>query len=647
MLRPFMESLEVRALFAIPGTFDASFSGDGRTTLDFNGRGEAAKDVLVQADGKVVVAGYSSGPGGPNGPDMDLWLARYTAGGALDNTFSGDGKQYVHTAYQGRINAIAQQADGKIVAVGHMTQDVDEPRAFAMRLTAGGELDKTFAGDGVQWFEQSTKLLDFDAVAIQSDGKIVAVGNSYSTMAAVRMNANGTLDNAFDGDGRRFVSIGTENTWGLAVGIQGDGKVVVAGTCDDGGYNDIYVTRLKANGATDFTFNGGLGTFRKDYGSSDYAGSLALHGGKIYLGGGLGQNGTVWRLHGTGQLDNTFSGDGMRVASTGTIHDIVVQNTGKVVWVDHEFALGRLHPNGSPDLAFTQHTFGLGNTDKWGYALAKSGDEKVVAAGIVDFGQAEYDAGIARYHAASLPDAPTIELAKAYDPRTVHVKWQDNSANETWFNVQRSYDPNFNTGVVNYTYGANIQSASVGNLTPGIRYYFRVRSRNSLGDSPWSAVVQAKTPDLASTFRVNVGGGAMTDFLGRSYSADTGAGFTGSSTVAASPVAIDNTTDDSLYYTRRYGKDFGFSQDVPNGSYTVVLSFFDPDKTLAGQRKFDVFAEGSLIINDLDLVASAGVKKAYDRVLTVNVADGKLDLKFLGVVGNATISGIAIIPQVV
>ena len=155
----------------------------------------------------------------------------------------------------------------------------------------------------------------------------------------------------------------------------------------------------------------------------------------------------------------------------------------------------------------------------------------------------------------------------------------------------------------------------------------------------------AKTPDLANTFRVNVGGGAMTDFLGRSYSADTGAGFTGSCTVADTPIAIDNTTDDALYYTRRYGKEFGFSQAVPNGAYTVVLNFFDPDKTLAGQRKFDVFAENSLIIDDLDLVATAGVKKSYNRVLTVNVADGQLDLKFLGVVGNATVSGIAIIPQ--
>lgn len=118
-----------------------------------------------------------------------------------------------------RISAIAQQADGKIVAVGYMTQNIDEPRAFVLRLTTTGELDKTFAGDGVQWLDYSSKLLEFEAVAVQSDGKIVAVGNSWDSMAVARFNADGTLDKTFDGDGRRFVGIGTENTYGLSVAV--------------------------------------------------------------------------------------------------------------------------------------------------------------------------------------------------------------------------------------------------------------------------------------------------------------------------------------------------------------------------------------------------------------------------------------------
>ena len=258
---------------------------------------------------------------GANGPDRDLFLARYTTSGAFDNTFSGDGKQYIYTAFQGEISAIAQQADGKIVAVGYMTQNIDEPRAFALRLTTNGELDKTFAGDGVQWLDYSSNVLRLHDVAIQSDGKIVAVGESWSSMAVVRFSTDGTLDKTFDGDGRRFVAIGTEDTFGLSVALPGDGKIVIGGTCNDGGYNDIFVTRLKSTGATDFSCNGGLGAFRKDYGHSDYAGSLVLMPNKIYLGGFInwGQNQAVWRLTSEGKLDNTFSGDGIWVGGMGVI----------------------------------------------------------------------------------------------------------------------------------------------------------------------------------------------------------------------------------------------------------------------------------------------------------------------------------------
>jgi hypothetical protein len=172
----------------------------------------------------------------------------------------------------------------------------------------------------------------------------------------------------------------------------------------------------------------------------------------------------------SGALDNTFSGGGIWADGLGTVEDIVVQNTGKVVWVNDDFILGRLNAGGTIDYSFEQHTIGLGATGKWGFALAKSGEEKVVAAGEIELGNLNFDAGVARYNAASKPDAPTMVFAKGYDPRTIQVKWQDNSANETSFNLQRSYDPAFTTGVVNYTYGANIQSASLTNLTPGIRY---------------------------------------------------------------------------------------------------------------------------------------------------------------------------------
>jgi hypothetical protein len=93
------------------------------------------------------------------------------------------------------------------------------------------------------------------------------------------------------------------------------------------------------------------------------------------------------------------------------------------------------------------------------------------------------------------------------------------------------------------------------------------------------------TPELPYTSRVNAG----------------------TSDVVTTSTPVEDTTDDALYYTRRWGKSFGYSQVVPNGTYTVQLGFYDPDKTAAGQRVFDVLAEGQTKIDNLDLFATASI----------------------------------------
>ena len=92
MKRCITEALEPRRLFAVAGSFDTSFSFDGRQTIDISGRHDFADDILVQPDGKVVVAGSTSNPNAP-APDSDYWIARYTTAGVLDTSFSGDGVQ--------------------------------------------------------------------------------------------------------------------------------------------------------------------------------------------------------------------------------------------------------------------------------------------------------------------------------------------------------------------------------------------------------------------------------------------------------------------------------------------------------------------------------------------------------------------------
>src|SRR5262249_11315760 len=141
--------------------------------------------------------------------------------------------------------------------------------------------------------------------------------------------------------------------------------------------------------------------------------------------------------------------------------------------------------------------------------------------------------------------------------------------------------------------------------------------------------------------RVDAGAPAYIDGGGRYFEADSG--FSGGTT-ATNVYDVAGTTDDPLYYSRRTGKNFTYSHAVANGTYTLSLYFAESNFTAVGQRKFDVFPEGVQILNDCDIVqAAGGAKKAVVKTFTVTVNDGRIDLSFAGVVGDALVSAISLV----
>lgn len=144
-----------------------------------------------------------------------------------------------------------------------------------------------------------------------------------------------------------------------------------------------------------------------------------------------------------------------------------------------------------------------------------------------------------------------------------------------------------------------------------------------------------------TVLRVDAGGNSFVTANGDFFAADTG--FTGGTKSTAS-FAVANTTDDYLFATNRIGSSFSFSKAVKNGTYQLTLNFADPTVTSAGQRKFNVFAEGTKILSNFDIVATAGAgKSAVGKTFNVTVNDGKIDLSFAGVLGNAVVSGISMV----
>ncbi|MEV7544198.1 calcium-binding protein [Streptomyces sp. NPDC089915] len=213
---------------AADGSLDPSFDGDGKVTTAFAGGSASAYDVTLQSDNKIVIAGRS----GYNYPsdDSDFALARYNPNGSLDITFDGDGR--VTTGFSGPdvAGGVKVQPDGKIVTAGYATFD------FALaRYNPNGSPDATFDGDGKLSTDFGTNTLDRATdLALQPDGKIVAAGISLADFAVARYNTDGSLDTGFATGGKVHtdVSSGFYDT-GNAVALQSDGKIVVSGNTGD------------------------------------------------------------------------------------------------------------------------------------------------------------------------------------------------------------------------------------------------------------------------------------------------------------------------------------------------------------------------------------------------------------------------------
>jgi len=148
-------------------------------------------------------------------------------------------------------------------------------------------------------------------------------------------------------------------------------------------------------------------------------------------------------------------------------------------------------------------------------------------------------------------------------------------------------------------------------------------------------------PPPAEEIRINCGGAAYTDTAGKAWMADTW--FTGGFTWSTES-DITGTVDDPLFQTERTGNP-PFSYRIPvsgRGAYTVNLYFDEIVLSGAGERVFDVTAEGVLKIDDLDIFAMVGGMAAYSTSFTVDVTDGALDLAFVNSVSWAKVNAIEV-----
>lgn len=321
------------------GSLDLTFSGDGMLTTAIGGSDEEAYSVLIQPDGKILVAGLSS-----TGFNYEFALVRYNTDGSLDLSFDTDGKLTTAVGLDDYAFAVDLQTDGKIVVAGTSFSGIDYDFALA-RYNSDGSLDLTFDSDGMLLTDLGSDDI-LRCMTIQADGKIVVAGTSYNgadnDFALARYNTDGSLDLSFDTDGKKIHPVGTNNDEVRSLIVQPDGKLVVAGLSDDGTMSDFVLVRYNVDGSFDPGFSSdGIVTTNIGSGSTyDVAYSLVLQSdGKIVAAGftnnSLNDDIALTRYTTDGSLDLSFDGDGKVTTSAGMpdsrAYAVAIQTDGKIV----------------------------------------------------------------------------------------------------------------------------------------------------------------------------------------------------------------------------------------------------------------------------------------------------------------------------
>jgi uncharacterized delta-60 repeat protein len=287
-----------------------------------------ADAVVVQPDGKAVMAGYAYG--GVNG-EPEAVVARINLDGSLDTSFAIAGVRRISLSTANTYaQAVALQGDGKIVIAGGFSDGAN--RAFVARLDTAGNLDATFGVNGVRTIASHTGselAAEPRAVVVQADGKVVIAGTLrypafFSEMFATRLDANGAVDTSFGTNGTARPGLG-DSTNGFDAAITSAGAIILVGDVNNSAGKFAAAVRFTATGALDASFDGD-GVKAPLLGANGLGRAVAiLPDGRIAIAGRANNRPAVYQLLDTGALDTSFSPSGaLLFGGSGVASDVVV-----------------------------------------------------------------------------------------------------------------------------------------------------------------------------------------------------------------------------------------------------------------------------------------------------------------------------------
>ncbi len=366
------------------GQLDTSFDGDGIARIDLGGVNEWATTLLIEPNGRIIVAG---------GAEAAFAVARLLPSGQLDTGFSGDGLLVRQLNYSDTAYGLTRQSDGKILVVGTSLVTQAYPQTnydmSVMRLTVHGGIDTTFGFSGITYANFVASNFSRDqgsGIAVQADGKILISGSAYGGFrqytGVARFMADGTLDNSFGIEGRVRVSVGNDVTGGQVIPLA-DGGILVS--------NYRSVLALDSNG----NLNPDFGTGGIAWANGTVGGMARQSDGAILLAGAFQRGFAVKRLLADGTPDDSFSKDSVALLVMGLSLDVAnhsaLQSDGKIIVAGSNsqgFAIARYLPNGTLDSSFSgdgllELNFGDEFYDSAATAIAAQSDGRIIVTGWV------------------------------------------------------------------------------------------------------------------------------------------------------------------------------------------------------------------------------------------------------------------------
>lgn len=437
------------ARFNVDGNLDITFDGDGKLTTDFLQSDDVARTVAIQNDGKIVVAGTVFNDEEP--VFVGFAVARYNANGSLDISFDGDGKLTTEFENNGAFaTSLVIQNDNKIVVGGYTTpgiiMNMALPPSFDFllaRYNTDGSMDTTFDYDGKIITDVGGDRDQLFTLAMQPDRKILAAGSASLSgirnpdFAIVRYNGNGSLDVAFDGDGKLMVDFGGSRERVQSLAVEPDGKIIALGTTNSLHTEDFALARFNGNGSLDTGFDeDGMLTGYFPAALSELISTAVQNDGKIIVAGSISDKGgdnddfVIARYHTDGTLDSSFDGDGMVITdfqNRDIARAVAIQDDGKIIVAGYSmfsefgnasFALARYNSDGSPDNSFGDD--GKVGAEFSGYleiinALAIQNDGSIVVGGqAYDTSTFTFDFEVVRFNPNGTLDSSFDEDGKLF-----------------------------------------------------------------------------------------------------------------------------------------------------------------------------------------------------------------------------------------